>query len=166
MNLELVSPTYSDKIDHIEWFAEFLNACYLMRDDEDPCTVEDIDYFATHEYFCSEDMWRSAYTPETGTIITHLISALEDLMANEDYDFDWSAYVNARSYMVTETDCTWDPYPDYLPESAVHCERITGQADGYGAGSVAVMMELPNIHSFYWFIMWKEFVGRNTHELE
>jgi hypothetical protein len=63
MNLDLVSPTYSNHHDHIEWFAEFLHECYLMRDDEDPCTVEEIKYFATHEYMCKEDLWRAAYTP-------------------------------------------------------------------------------------------------------
>jgi len=107
-NLSLVSPTYSTEHSHIEWFAEFLNACYLMRDDEVPCTVEEIEIFATHEYFCVEDIWREEYTPETGLIITNLIAALEDLAEEHDYTYDWNSYVNARDYMVTETNCTWD----------------------------------------------------------
>lgn len=40
MDLDLVSPTYEMYDERIEWFAEFLNACYLMRDDERPCDVE------------------------------------------------------------------------------------------------------------------------------
>jgi hypothetical protein len=86
-------------------------------------------------------------------------------MDEADYDFDWSEYVNARSYMVTETNCNWDAWPDYLPESEAHCERITGQVEAYGSGSVSVMMELDNIDSFSWFIVWKEFLGRNSNEL-
>ena len=50
MDLQMVSPTYSNHDEHIEWFAEFLNKCYLMRDDDRPCTVEDIEVLATHEY--------------------------------------------------------------------------------------------------------------------
>jgi hypothetical protein len=112
-----------------------------MRDDEVPCTVEKIEIFATHEYFCVEDTWRDEYTPETGEIITNLIAALEDLAELNDYTYDWNSYVNSRDYMVTETNCTWDRWPDYLPESSTHCERITGQVEGYGSGSISVIMD-------------------------
>lgn len=86
-----------------------------MRDDDRPCTVEKIELFATHEYFCSEQRWLDEYTPVTGHIITNLVAALEDLAEESGYDYDWKSYVEARDYMVTETNCTWDPWPDYTP---------------------------------------------------
>lgn len=141
MDLTMVSPTYSGHLEHIEWFAEFLNACYLRRDDDSPCTVEDIEILATHEYQCIESHWTDTYTPNTGSIMTDLIETLDKLADENGYEYDWESWVLDRDYMVTEVNCSWDKYPDYLPDYETYCARITGQDpqdnyEKYGVGAI------------------------------
>jgi hypothetical protein len=58
--------------------------------------------------------------------------------------------------MVTEVNCSWDKYPDYLPPYETYCDRITGQVDGYGEGAIKMIMENPKITDFAWFVMWRD----------
>lgn len=80
----------------------------MMRDDDAPCNIDDIAIWGLHDYFCDEATWRAQYTPVTGEVITGLIADLEALATENGYSYDWTTYVQARDFWLTETHCRWN----------------------------------------------------------
>jgi hypothetical protein len=167
-DLELISPTLNAKTGANRWFADFLKACYDLRDDgDDSCDIELIKKFALHQYDCRESTWQSWYGGENSAMITGLIENLGDYGGKTD----WPAYVRGRGLWVTETNCYWeevDPTPDKWqfefphPNSKEQCLRITGQMQAtHGMGSVAKMDQMDNIERYSLWTTWNKQIKPN-----
>ena len=71
----------SVNVGHAEWMADFLQACYELRQQEPPCAVESIDAIAVHEYSCKESFWRDEYEREVFVRIIRSIDFRQDFGA-------------------------------------------------------------------------------------
>ena len=144
-NLSLVSPNV--QMYSIGWMRDFLRACYDRRDDaQAPCDVESVAAIAVHEYNCNEWFWRNNYG-SNGGFRSGLASAL-----GGHGGYDWSAYVAARPFWVTETNCNWEG--GGFPGAVETCLRASGrQPSTHGRGSIATMNELDEISTYSWWTL-------------
>jgi hypothetical protein len=87
---------------------------------------------------------------------------LDERMGDDVGQMDWKEFLDTRNLMVTETNCNWDEKEDLFSTPEVQCMKITGQyrkkdklkSDAglyYGKGSIAWMMDAPNISHFVWW---------------
>lgn len=142
--LRLVSPSVN--VGHAEWMADFLQACYELRQQEPPCAVESIDAIAVHEYSCKESFWRDEYERE---------GFREAIIRSLDFRQDfWRAFLQGRHFWVTETNCNWengDKSSD-MPDGVETCERASGgRSSTHGRGSIALMNEIEEIDRWAWW---------------
>ena len=155
--LKLISPTTgagSDLKGKQEWIAEFLRLCWQRREGAGGCRIESVVAFAIHEYQCSEEYWSEEYGAH-GTWRAVLKAKLRGGSATGTEQPDWDAYVDARPFWVTETNCNWDERT-HPPTSAEQCRRVAGQKTMYGAGSLAAFEALETVERYSWWPLYHE----------
>ena len=134
-NLSLISPTL--QLNHAGWTRDFLKACYDRRFDSPPCDIETIFGFSVHQYQCKESWWR-------GFVSGFRLNAVPPGLG------DWTQYLQARRFWVTETNCNWED--DSMPDGTEQCHRASGgRPSSHGQGSLATMNEIDEIAGYSWW---------------
>lgn len=180
--LQLVSPTTGISTQKRSWLVEFLSSCYGNRTASPPCNVELINTFSVHEYKCYENYWAKYAAVDGGDNIrrrernceddfrprnernfyTALKADMRALYGDETATSFWDPYIDQAKLWVTETSCSGDrrfdrSTPDSrTPTRTESCLAITGQDCQHKRGSVAAMLDLPNIERISWFTLFPD----------
>lgn len=117
-----------------------------MADDADtPCDYTTITRLSIHNYDCHEDFVTTTFSPG-GPFFKKIAKQL-----NGYGGVNWKSWFKHMPIWLTETNCSYENGVATNFSNVESCQRITGQVEEYGRGSIYAWTSLEQVERVFWW---------------